>query len=139
MAGERTKDLRKLSITIVAEGVGTRTLTSIFDWDPGEGPELSKMTDPDIKGKVTTVDLDNESRQPKLKVRVGSQDERFLDKIIIARAEFSMTVVDNSNKGYGKQVSAKYCKIQKAPADPYRDGTEREYQLLCPEYIEKQI
>lgn len=138
MAGERTRDINKIAITITSE-IGKRTLTSLFDWDSGEGPELVKLTDPDLSKEVMAIKMGNKSRTPTIKVRVGSQDEKFLDRLAEDSIMFDMNVVDNSSKLHAKQHTGKECYITKAPADPFREGTEKEYSIVCVEFKTKHL
>ncbi len=137
--GSRTKDLRKISITITSKGAGKRTLTSLWDWDSGESPEKVLKREPDLSGGVRLTRKEDTSRECMIKVPVGTQDEKFLDRLALETVEFDMNVVDNSNSDYGKQHTGKECYISKVPADAFREGTEREYTILCAEFKTKQI
>lgn len=139
MAGERTKDLSKINITISSEKGGRRTLTSLWDWDSGEGPEKITEREPDLKGNTLLTKQEKKSRRPYIKVPVGTQDEKFLDKLALGTIAFDINVVDNSNSLYGKQHNGVECYIQKVPGDPFREGTERQFDLICSEFITKQL
>lgn len=138
MAGERTKDLTKINITITSKA-GNRTLTNLFDWDSGEGPEKVIKRDADLKGKVHLTIKADEGRDCKIKVPVGTQDEKFLDKLAIGTIPFDFNVVDNSNSLYGKQHNGVECYISSVPSDPFREGTEREFTIRCSEFVTKQL
>lgn len=138
MAGERTKDLTKINITL-SSSVGRRTLTSLWDWDSGEGPEKITERDPDLKGNTYLTKQEKKSRTCTIKVPVGTQDEKFLDKLALGTHAFDMNVVDNSNSLYGKQHNGVECYISKVPSDPFREGKEREYSIICSEFATKQL
>lgn len=139
MAGERTRDIKRINIRITPEGKSARTLTSLFDWDSGESPEKVIKRDPDVKGNVHLRKIADKSRQPTITVKVGSQDEKFLDDLADTSTSFSIAVVDESNEQYAKEHTGKECYITKVPADPYREGDNRTYSLICSEFKTKSI
>lgn len=139
MAGERTRDLSKIAVTISAESSGKRTLTALFDWDAGESPERATKREPDLKGNTHIFKKADKSGNPSVTVKVGSQDEKFLDKLAESTESFNLVVIDESNKMYSKQYNGTECYLDKRPADPYRDGDNRTYTILASTFTTKAI
>lgn len=139
MAGERTKDISRINITITPIKGSRRTLTAIHDWDSGESPEKATKRDPDVKGNTYIKIQPDKSRESIVTVKVGSQDEKYLDNLANEIIAFDLVVIDESNKLYKKQHTGKECYITKVPADPFRDGDTRAYSILCSEFKTKAL
>lgn len=133
MAGERTKDITKINITITPETGSSRTLTALFNYKMLEGPEKVEKRESDLKGGVWLRKKDDKSADTEIHVKIGSQDEKYLDNLAENTISFDMSIIDESSKQYQKQYDCKECYISKLPEDDGRDGDNRVYPIIAAE------
>lgn len=130
MAGELTKDIRKVSVTITNENGKRRTLTALYDYTY-VGPEKIEKRDSANKGDTFLRRKEDKSADYTVVVKSGTQDEKFLDEIAHNTLSFDMIIVDESAKLYPKQYTAKECYISQAPEDSFREIDNRTYTILA--------
>lgn len=130
MAGELTKDIRKVSITLTNDNGKRRTLTSLYDYTY-TGPEKVEKRDPSNKGDTFLRRKEDKSAEYTIVVKSGTQDEKFLDEIAHNTLSFDMIIVDESAKLYPKQYTAKECYISQVPEDSFREIDNRTYTILA--------
>ncbi|MGL5904778.1 MAG: hypothetical protein ACRCZO_18990 [Cetobacterium sp.] len=133
------RDLSKLSITIDSELAGKRTLTNIYDWSSGESPELGLLREADLKGNSGITIKHDKSGKPTITVKYGSQDQKFMDKVAIAKSLFKMAVIDESSSLYKKQYNGTDCLFDKVPDDTYREGDNITYTIISANFAKKAI
>lgn len=130
MAGELTKDITKVSITITNENGKKRTLTALYDYTY-TGPEKIEKRDSDNKGNTYIRKKEDKSADYTIVVKSGTQDEKFLDEIAHNTLSCDMVIIDESSTQYGKQYTAKECYISQAPEDSFRDIDNRTYTIMA--------
>lgn len=130
MAGELTKDITKVSITITNENGKKRTLTALYDYTY-TGPEKIEKRDSDNKGNTYIRKKEDKSADYTIVVKSGTQDEKFLDEIAHNTLSCDIVIIDESSKLYGKQYTAKECYISQAPEDSFRDIDNRTYTIMA--------
>lgn len=131
MAGELTKDITKVSITITNEKGKKRTLTALYDYTY-TGPEKIEKRDGANKGDIFLRIKEDKSADYTIVVKSGTQDEKFLDEIAHNTLSFDMVIIDESSTQYEKQYTAKECYISQAPEDSFRDIDNRTYTIIAP-------
>lgn len=129
MAGERTKDIRKVSATITAENGKRRTLTNLYDYTLVGAENVEKRT-PSNNGNVFLRRLADKSADVKIIVKAGTQDEKFLDLLATEVLAFDMTIIDESAKLNAKQYSCTECYIKQLPEDSFREIDNRTYEII---------
>ncbi|MEJ6467271.1 hypothetical protein [Fusobacterium ulcerans] len=140
MAGERTKTTKKISIKIIPVTGSARTLTNVFDFDPGEGPANAVMGDEaDLGGRVPITISENRSRKPVVTVSADTTDEKYMNKLEREKTEFRMIVIDETAVSVKYQYTCAECRIEKAVAKTVRDTKTLAYQVLVPEFETKEI
>lgn len=140
MAGERTKSTKKISIKIIPVSGSSRTLTNLFDYDPGEGPSNAAMGDEaDLGGRVPVTISENRSRKPIVTVSADTTDEKYMKRLEREKIEFRMIVIDETAVSVKYQHTCSECRIEKAVAKTIRDTKTLAFQILTPEFEEKEI
>lgn len=132
MAGERTKDVRKLSVTITADNGRRRTLTNIYDYNI-VGPEKVEKRNADTGGNTFLRRLADKSGDAKIIIKSGTQDEKFLDMLSDETVAFDMIIIDESAKLNSKQYSCTECYIKQLPEDSVREIDNRTYEIIISE------
>lgn len=134
---EREKDISRISIQIIPETGASRTLTNLFDYDPGEGPSNAEMGDEaDLQGNVPVTIKKNKSRRPTVTIAADTSDEKYMKKLERNSTMFKMIVIDKTSKA-GSQHICNRCHIEKALAKTIRDTKTLAYTILCPLFTEK--
>lgn len=141
MAGDRTKDITKLTVKITPldTSYSSRTLTNIANYNSGASENKVEKREPDTKGNVFLKKIPDKSRNPTLSVKIGSTDEKYLDDLIENDVSFDIAVIDESNNLYKKQETGKECCFEASPEDDKREGDNREYTIIASEYKVKAI
>ena len=136
---EREKDTSKISIQIIPETGSPRTLTNIFDYNPGEGPANAEMGDEaDLKGNVPVTIKENHSRRPTVTVSADTSDEKYMRNLERNKTMFKMIVIDKTSM-VGVQHVCNRCHIEKAVEKTVRDTKTMAYTILCPLFKEKDL
>lgn len=138
MAGNRTKDLRKVSITITAENGKRRTLTSLYDYEVNP-PEVVEKRDGSLNGDVWLRKKADKSSDLKITVKAGSEDERFLDKLMIDELGFDAIIIDETAKRNPKQYTCKESEFVKLPDDSVREIDNRTYDIIVSDFKLEQL
>lgn len=133
MAGERTKDVSKINITITPETGSARTLTSLFNFKMLEGIEKIEKRESDLKGNTWLRKKEDKSGDAEIYVKMGSQDEKYLDNLAENTIAFDMVAIDESSKQYSKQYDCVECYVSKVPEDDGREGDNRVYTVIISE------
>lgn len=128
MAGERTKDITKVNVSITDQNSKKRTLTSLYDYVT-DFPELIEERSPDNKGTRHIRKLADNGGNLELTVKAGTQDEKFLDNIASNVLSFDMIIIDESSKEYPKQYTCIECYIKQIPEDSFREIDNRTYSI----------
>ena len=132
MAGERTKKIKKISITITDETGKRRTITNLHDYNI-TGPEIVEKRTPDVQGNTFLRKLEDNSGDLKITVKAGTQDEKFLDRIVNESLAFDVNIVDESSVLNSKQYDLKECYIKQYPEDSVREMDNRTYEIIASE------
>ena len=132
MAGERTKKIKKISITITDENGKRRTITNLHDYTI-TGPEIVEKRTPDVQGNTFLRKLEDNSGDLKITVKAGTQDEKFLDRIVNESLAFDVNIVDESSVLNSKQYDLKECYIKQYPEDSVREMDNRTYEIIASE------
>ena len=138
MAGEMTKDITKVNVTLTASNGKRRTLTSLYDYK-FSFPEKVEKRDPDLKGNTYIRKKEDKSGELTIEVKAGTQDERFLDMLANNTLSSDIVVIDESASLNSKQYSCKECYIKKIPDDNVRDVDNRGYEFIISEVKLEQL
>ena len=136
---DREKDINKISIQIIPETGSSRTLTNLFDYNPGEGPSKAEMGDEaDLNGNVPVTVKQNKSRRPTVTVSAETSDEKYMRNLERNQVMFKMIVLDKTSM-VGVQHVCDRCHIEKAVEKTIRDTKTMAYTILCPLFKEKDL
>ncbi len=135
---DKSKDLSKVDLTITLKGVGTHLIKEAKEITVSPTEDSHTMTDPDIKGNVSTIKTRVTKREIKIVTTKGSDDDIFLTRCERNNAGNlgTLTYIDDSgdNKisGIGQGVS-----IQKgAERKNNTKDIDVEFTVQCAKYTE---
>ena len=135
----KSKDLSKVTLELTFPAVGTHSFLEAKEINVSPSDNAIDMTDPDIKGNVSTIETKVSKREIKITTTKGSDDDAYLVRVLLGMNSKLGTLVyiddtgDNKIVGIGQGVS-----VQKgADRKNNTKDIEVEYTIQCAKYNEK--